>query len=344
MATVYPEINLVSFFNDSLDYDCRSGRVEQGRGGVIDRKRIHFINATKRTYTINATLKDRDDLQTFLEANRGTPFVFRFDGRTKPGLFVAKGWTWNWVVYVAGSGVWKLSLKLEEVFRPGWVPSVLISTGFAGARGFGISLISSAIPSLTIPTGNSRGTGFDPTLFINSSILPLGTGVGAGFDPQLSSQVSISIVLGEATSLGNDPDIREAISVAIPLGLGFSSGEDAAVTPGQATVTISQGFGQGVGINPTITPSGSSIVIDTGASAGTGIDATISQVLVIGVGEAQAIGIDPTITPSEVLVTITLGESVGIGVDPTIVTATDNRVTVTGDTRVTATGDTRVIN
>jgi len=164
MATVYPEIDLVSFFNDSLEYDCRSGRVEQNRGGVIDRKRVHFINATKRTYTINATLKDRDTLQGFLETNRGTPFVFRFDGSTKPGLFITKEWSWNWLVYVAGgNGVWKLSLKLEEVFRPGWVPSALITTGSAGARGFEISLTSFAIPSLSISTGNAVGLGFDPS-------------------------------------------------------------------------------------------------------------------------------------------------------------------------------------
>lgn len=193
MATVYPEIDLVSFFNDSLDYDCRSGRVEQGRGGVIDRKRIHFINATKRTYTINATLKDRDDLQTFLEANRGTPFVFRFDGRTKPGLFVAKGWTWNWVVYVAGSGVWKLSLKLEEVFRPGWVPSALISTGFAGATGFKPRTELLDSQTLLIPTGNSRGLGFNPIVNSNDLILPLGVTTSIGFDPGLTTLITDDI-------------------------------------------------------------------------------------------------------------------------------------------------------
>ena len=126
MSTIYPEIDLVSFFGDSVEYDCRAGRVEQGKGGVIDRKRVHFINGTKRTYTINATLKDRDDIETFLETNRGIPFVFRYDGNSKPGLFVNKTWNWNWVVYAEGNGVWKLSLTLEEVFRPGWVPSGFI--------------------------------------------------------------------------------------------------------------------------------------------------------------------------------------------------------------------------
>jgi hypothetical protein len=253
MPTSYPEIDLVSYFNDSVEYDCRAGRVEQGRGGVIDRKRVHFINATKRTYTINATLRDRNSLQSFLEQNRGTPFVFRFDGNTNPGLFVAKTWNWNPLVYSQGNGVWKLSLSLEEVFRPGWVPSGVITTGIAGGRGFGISLSTPSIPTLVIPTGNARGVGFSITLSINAITLPLGLAEGSGFTPQfIPGAMTVSLALGEAEAFGNG--ISFSTRVEIPLGQSEGVGESITLTPGVVNVTIVLGEAEGVGLGVAIVP------------------------------------------------------------------------------------------
>ena len=126
----YPTIPLVAFYNDSVDFDTRANLVEQGRGGVKDRSRRHFLNATRRSFNVNATLKNRDELQQFLEENRGKPFRFSFDGTgDNISLFVCKSWNWSWLVYVGGAGgVWKLSLKLEQVFRPNFPPK-LIGTG-----------------------------------------------------------------------------------------------------------------------------------------------------------------------------------------------------------------------
>jgi hypothetical protein len=299
MATVYPEIDLVSFFGDSVEYDCRSGRVEQNRGGVIDRKRIHFINATKRTYTINATLKDRDDLQTFLEQNRGKPFVFRFDGSNKPGLFVDKGWSWDWVVYVSGGGVWKLSLKLEEVFRPGWVP---ISTGSGSLTlsiltitGVGNVIIGSPIGSsnFILEPVSIGGAGI-----VNRQVMGLG-------ELQLDSFKTTgngSLTLLGSGGLENNPVVMTGSGTSGPPFVGSGS---LSLNPVELTANgnliIS---GQGDLIVPENTLSGVGNITYTGSST-----LTIEPVVVTGTG------------------TISTERATASG---------DIRITATGDTRITS--------
>lgn len=117
----YPVIPITQFYNNAVTYDPRVAKVELGKGGVLDRSRIHFFNNTRKSYSINATLKDKDTLQNFLELNRGKPFEFRYDGANSAGLYICKTWSWDWVVYVEGvGGVWNFSATFEQVFRPGW--------------------------------------------------------------------------------------------------------------------------------------------------------------------------------------------------------------------------------
>ena len=125
---IYPVIPITQFYNNAVTYDPRAAKVELGKGGVLDRSRIHFFNNTRKSYSINAVLKDKDTLQNFLELNRGKPFEFRYDGSNSAGLYICKTWSWDWVVYVDGvSGVWNFSATFEQVFRPGWVSD---TTGF----------------------------------------------------------------------------------------------------------------------------------------------------------------------------------------------------------------------
>jgi hypothetical protein len=118
----YPAIPLELFYNVGIDFDSRPTNVELGKGGVIGRSKKHWLNATKRTFNISATLTERAELKTFLETNRGLPFEFRSAGVNPPGLFVCKTWTWKHIVYAEGNGVWGLTAKFEEIFRPGSIP------------------------------------------------------------------------------------------------------------------------------------------------------------------------------------------------------------------------------
>jgi hypothetical protein len=123
---IYPKIPVTQFYGNPCDHDTRNIRVEQGRGGVVDRGRRHFIQGVRKTYQVKAILKDRDELQTFLETNRGLPFEFRYDDANDPALFICKSHKWEWLVYASGNGVWSFSGNFEQVYRPGWVP---VTTG-----------------------------------------------------------------------------------------------------------------------------------------------------------------------------------------------------------------------
>lgn len=158
---IYPKIPVTQFYGNPCDHDTRNIRVEQGRGGVVDRGRKHWLNPVRKTYQIKAILKDRDELQTFLETNRGLPFEFRYDGTNNPALFICKSHRWEWMVYTGGEGVWSFSGNFEQVYRPGWVPSSLISTGFASGQGFDITLTGGDSGSISITTGFAESVGFD---------------------------------------------------------------------------------------------------------------------------------------------------------------------------------------
>jgi hypothetical protein len=183
----YPTIPLVQFYSNPVEYDTRAKRIEQGRGGVIDRSRTHFINAIRRTYKVTATLTDRDTLQTFLETNRGTPFEFRYDSINDPGLFICKTWTWTWIVYAEGNGVWNFTGNLEEVFRPGYKPR---TTGNAALTLSKLTLEGAGVISQDNPIGSGTltlsqisisGVGFTKLIgsgsLTNQAVITTGSGV-----------------------------------------------------------------------------------------------------------------------------------------------------------------------
>jgi phage-related protein len=172
--TTYPTIPITQFYNNAATYDPRAAKVELGKGGVVDRSRIHFLNNTRKSYSISAVLQEKDTLQNFLETNRGKPFEFRYDGANSAGLYICKTWSWDWVVFVDGlGGVWNFSATFEQVFRPGWVsttpgagilglaPLMVSGTGFASSYPFGRG-------SISIPAFSITGTG-EVTISINAS-------------------------------------------------------------------------------------------------------------------------------------------------------------------------------
>lgn len=373
MPTInYPEINLVAFFNDSVEVDCRASRVEQGKNGVIDRKRVHFINATKRTYSINATLRDRDTLQSFLEQNRGTPFVFRYDGVNNPGLFTVKNFTWDWLVYANNSGVWKLSLSLEEVFRPGWIPSIRIRSGAANVSGTDPKLSVQDIEGLLIlPIGFTTSIGENITIISGSVtlLIPDGRAEGEGTDPTLLSNAIVTIDTGLAQGVGNDIIIAPATT--LPTGVATGTGYDVILLPGQVSTSIPLGNASAEGYNPTI-QLGIFVNISTGVSSSEGFDPILIPSSVtesIPLGEGSTEGFNPTLIPAASTVTILFGQSNVTGIDPIIIddqliliipvgTSSGegfnptvigelidySRITATGNGRVTADGSTRIIS
>lgn len=325
MTTVnYPEIDLVSFFGDSVEWDSRASRVEQGKNGVIDRKRVHFINATKRIYTINATLRDRDTLQSFLEQNRGTPFVFRYDGLNNPGLFIVRNFTWDWLVYFNNSGVWKLSLSLEEVFRPGWIPSIRIRSGASYVSGIDPKLRSNAF--VLVNTAFGIGIGSDITLLPGQVpiSIPLGITSAEGYDAEAKLGIFVNIPIGIASSDGFDP--RIVLIVPISLGTSSSEGFDPNLIPNNVTESVPLGISTGDGFNPTLIPAASTVTILF--------------------GQSNVTGIDPIIIGDQLILIIPVGTSSGEGFNPTVIgeLIDYSRITATGNGRVTADGSTRIIS
>ena len=350
MPTInYPEINLVAFFNDSVEVDCRASRVEQGKNGVIDRKRVHFINATKRTYSINATLRDRDTLQSFLEQNRGTPFVFRYDGVNNPGLFTVKNFTWDWLVYANNSGVWKLSLSLEEVFRPGWIPSIRIRSGAANVSGTDPKLSVQDIEGLLIlPIGFTTSIGENITIISGSVtlLIPDGRAEGEGTDPTLLSNAIVTIDTGLAQGVGNDIIIAPATT--LPTGVATGTGYDVILLPGQVSTSIPLGNASAEGYNPTI-QLGIFVNISTGVSSSEGFDPILipaASTVTILFGQSNVTGIDPIIIGDQLILIIPVGTSSGEGFNPTVIgeLIDYSRITATGNGRVTADGSTRIIS
>ncbi len=165
--SIYPVIPITQFYNNAVTYDPRAAKVELGKGGVLDRSRIHFFNNTRKSYFINAVLKDKDTLQNFLEVNRGKPFEFRYDGVTSSGLYVCKTWSWDWIVYTDSvSGVWNFSATFEQVFRPGWVSNTTglgtLTLGAITVTGTGEISSAGLTPGALYAVKYGGGTFFNP--------------------------------------------------------------------------------------------------------------------------------------------------------------------------------------
>lgn len=246
---IYPTINLPLFYNNGIDYDSRPTRVELGKGGVIDRSRTHWQNATKRSFNISATLKDRDELNTFLEANRGLPFEFRAEGIDPPGLFVCNSWTWKWIVYVDGIGVWSLSAKFEEVFRPGYVftdagagniklPKLLVS-GVGSI--IGVSPVGSG--TLTFPALNISGSGVENKTVSGSGTInvpSLNISGSGSLDVSISGSGDLTI---PALTLASTAQLNLVGSGAMQLSaLGVSGSGNVATAPQAETTALLAAF------------------------------------------------------------------------------------------------------
>jgi hypothetical protein len=312
MSANYQRIDLVAFFNDAIEFDVRSTKVELGQGGVINRARRHFKNATKRSFNVNATLRDRDTLQQFLETNRGRPFEYVFDGQSGSGLFITKNWTWTWIVFAEGAGVWRLTMKLEEVFRAGW-PFIKLGPGFSSGVGFDVELVEFGDLTIEIPIGLATGVGFDIEVDDTNINIPLGLTSGVGFDIELiPGEVAVTLPLGVATGFGNNVQLSEVIRIALPLGTATGIGDDIELVPGDIEVAIALGQSGGTGFDIGITPV---IAIELGLAAGTGFDIDITPVIAIDLGEASGVGNDVQLVPGEVDVAIVLGQTAGVGFD-----------------------------
>jgi hypothetical protein len=189
---IYPKIPVTQFYGNPCDFDSRNIRVEQGRGGVIDRGRRHFIQGVRKTYQIKAILKDRDELQTFLETNRGLPFEFRYDDANDPALFICKSHRWEWMVYVGGEGVWSFSGNFEQVYRPGWVP---VTTGAGNLALSRIQIVGEG--TITVTSVSPTGSG---SLVVGAIVLS-GTGTVGGERTGSGTLETSSVVLSGSGSL-----------------------------------------------------------------------------------------------------------------------------------------------
>jgi hypothetical protein len=240
----YSEIPLiVQHFGNPIDFNPRSVKVELGKGGVVNRSRTNFLNATRKTYKIDAYVKDRDTVQDFLENNQGHPFEFRPDGINSAGLFICKEWSWSWLVYVGDKGVWKFSASFEQVFRPGW------STSFTGSGALQVAIPTlSGAGSFAVGAVTGSGTLQLPAVTVSGSgsIINVVTGTGA----LVTTPIQIS---GAGTVL--NPYIGSGTLVTDAFGLS-GSGTIIQLVTGSGTLQV-----------PTISISGSGELIFTGSGS-----------------------------------------------------------------------------
>lgn len=120
MPTNYPEIPLVTWYDNSVKTETRNTQVEFGKNGVVARSRTSRLNETRATFSLSGVTKDRDTLRDFLLENKGKPFVFRPYADSYAGLFTCDSFNFRWKVWAEGNGVWEFSATFKEVFRPGW--------------------------------------------------------------------------------------------------------------------------------------------------------------------------------------------------------------------------------
>ena len=119
MPQVFPEIQLVLWYENSVKVETKNSLIEYGTNGVIGRSRTNLVNDVRKTFSLQGVLRDRNEINDFLLSNRGKPFVFRPYNDDYCGLFVCSSWSWRWTAL----NVWEFSATFSEVFRPGWIPT-----------------------------------------------------------------------------------------------------------------------------------------------------------------------------------------------------------------------------
>ena len=232
--SVYPTIPIVQFYGNPVDTDSLAKKIELGKGSVIDRFQPNAINKTRKSYKITATIQNRDELKAFLETNRGLPFEFRFDGANRPELFICKTYTFEWIVYVAGSGgVWKFTGTFEQVYRPDYSP---ITSGAATLQIPQITLSGTGLIAQSDPTGS--GTLNLPVITVSSSGTVNGDRIGTG---DLSIPGLTTTSNGFIIHLGSGTISLPAISTT---GSG-TAGPDVFITDGTLELTAIEVSGTG---------------------------------------------------------------------------------------------------
>ena len=109
----YPAILLEGYWNNQITYTPQFTRIEMKEGGVIHRSRSQIINTTRKSWSFQGVLKDRDTVDEFLRNRNGLPL--QYQGAT----YTCLEWTWTWLVFVSGvGGAWELSGTFIEDFNP----------------------------------------------------------------------------------------------------------------------------------------------------------------------------------------------------------------------------------
>jgi hypothetical protein len=121
MPQVFPEIQLVLWYENSVKVETKNSLIEYGTNGVIGRSRTNLVHDVRKTFSLQGVLRDRNEINDFLLSNRGKPFVFRPYNDDYCGLFICSNWSWRWTAL----NVWEFSATFSEVFRPGWIPTAI---------------------------------------------------------------------------------------------------------------------------------------------------------------------------------------------------------------------------
>jgi hypothetical protein len=212
MPQVFPEIQLVLWYENSVKVETKNSLIEYGTNGVIGRSRTNLVNDVRKTFSLQGVLRDRNEINDFLLSNRGKPFVFRPYNDDYCGLFVCSSWSWRWTAL----NVWEFSATFSEVFRPGWIPTAIPYRLSIGSES-SVDAIFPEIVFYSLFGGSSSNAVLQITdlygLYFgseSSGSLQLGVGFSdpyqlfSGFDASASLQIGDLISTPYSLNSGND--------------------------------------------------------------------------------------------------------------------------------------------
>ena len=154
MPQVFPEIQLVLWYENSVKVETKNSLIEYGTNGVIGRSRTNLVHDVRKTFSLQGILRDRNEINDFLLSNRGKPFVFRPYNDSYSSLFICSNWTWRWTAL----NVWEFSATFSEVFRPGWIPTDIPYRMEAGSESSADLILE--VPSIYLLYNGSQSGAF----------------------------------------------------------------------------------------------------------------------------------------------------------------------------------------
>lgn len=154
MPQVFPEIQLVLWYENSVKVETKNSLIEYGTNGVIGRSRTNLVHDVRKTFSLQGVLRDRNEINDFLLSNRGKPFVFRPYNDDYCGLFICSNWSWRWTAL----NVWEFSATFSEVFRPGWIPTDIPYRMEAGSESSADLILE--VPSIYLLYNGSQSGAF----------------------------------------------------------------------------------------------------------------------------------------------------------------------------------------